>query len=578
MSEPVYLRDLLIILAAAVGIVPVFRHLGVSAVLGYLFAGALIGPHALNLVRDVERTAILAEFGVVFLLFSIGLELSVDRLMALKRYVFGLGAAQVTITAVAIWSILQVLGVESAPAVVLAGGLALSSTAVVLQLLIQRGEMAEEHGRISFAILLFQDLAVVPLLTLVPLLGREGSTVWAALGNATLRGLLVLVAIMGIGRLVLRPALRAVARGRNPELFTGIALLLVLGVGWITDQAGLSMALGAFLAGLLISETEYRPQVQGDVEPFRGILLALFFISIGMGIDLGLLVDRWALVLALAGGLVALKASITTGLALLFRLKARVAAHVGITLAEGGEFAFVLFTLAGAAAVLDAETEQLGVLVVGVTMAVTPLLAFAGRQLGARLGEYAGPTEEMAEIAEVEDHVIIAGFGRVGQTLGRLMSDRDIPYAALDLDPELVAEGRERELPVFFGDASRGDVLKAVGLERAKAMVVTLDEPESGVETVRAVRSLAPDLPILVRARDISHCDVLEETGATEVIPEIVEGSLQLGSVLLRHLEIPREEIVEIVQRFRKETYQKLDDLIESEAAPAPVPPEGSRS
>lgn len=578
MTESIFLRDLLIILAAAVAIVPIFRRLGVSAVLGYLFAGALIGPFALNLVRDVERTAILAEFGVVFLLFAIGLELSVDRLMTLKRYVFGLGAAQVIVTAAVIWGAVRLLGVDSAPALVLAGGLALSSTAVVLQLLIQRGELAEEHGRISFAILLFQDLAVVPLLTLVPLLGREESTVWGALGDATLRGLLVLAAIMVIGRLVMRPALRAVARGGNPELFTGIALLLVLGVGWITDQAGLSMALGAFLAGLLISDTEYRPQVQGDIEPFRGILLALFFVAVGMGVDLDLLVERWALVLALSAGLVALKASITTALALLFRLKSRVAAHVGVTLAEGGEFAFVLFSLAGAAAVLDAETEQLGVLVVGVTMAVTPLLAFAGRQLGARMGEDAGPTEEMAEIAGTRDHVIIAGFGRVGQTLARLMADRDIPVAALDLDPELVAEARNRGLPVFFGDASRADVLKAVGLDAAKAMVVTLDEPESALRAVRAVRALAPDLPILVRARDISHCDVLEETGATEVIPEIVEGSLQLGSVLLRHLEIPHDEIVAVVQRFRKETYRRLDDLIEAEPTPAPIPPEGARS
>ncbi|HEY7479970.1 MAG TPA: monovalent cation:proton antiporter-2 (CPA2) family protein [Gemmatimonadales bacterium] len=564
MVESVDLRDLLVILLAAVAVVPLFRRLRASAVLGYLVAGALIGPHGFGLIREIEAAGVLARFGVVFLLFSIGLSLSIARLTTLRRYVFGLGSAQVLLTALAVWGLLRLMGLESPVALVLAGGLALSSTAVVLQVLTERRELATPYGRVAFAVLLLQDLAVVPLLTLVPLLHDAETRVLPALGLAFLKAALVLVAILAVGRLLLRPLLRAVTRGGDPELFTGIVLLLVLGIGWLTDQAGLSMALGAFLAGVLIAETEYRPQVEGDIQPFRGILLALFFMTVGMGVDLTMLSQRALLLVALLGGLLAVKAGILFGLARSFRLSPGTAAAVGLMLAQGGEFGFVLFALANQAGVLPDEVAQPAVLVVGLSMAVTPLLLVAGRRVAHRVDHAAGVHHALARDAgEVRDHVLIAGYGRVGRTLALLLESRGTPYLALDLNPELVAEVRRRDLPVYYGDASRAEVLKAAGVERALAVVITVDEPGSATRTVHVVRGLAPELPVLARARDLVQCDELAQAGATAVVPEVVEGSLQLVAALLRQLGVSREEVEQTLAEFRRETYARLAGLSE---------------
>jgi len=561
MSDSHYLPDVLILLLAAVAIVPVFRRFRANAVLGYLVAGALIGPHGLDLLRDVGATEVLGQLGVVFLLFSLGLELSIERITSLRRYVFGLGTAQLVVTGLTVGMALHGFGVPSGAALVLGGGLALSSTAVVLQMLTQRRETGGPHGRIAVAVLLLQDLAVLPLLTLVPLLGRPESGIVSALGSAFLKAAVAFLIIFVAGRLALRPLLRAVARGGDPELFTGIALLLVLGVGWLTQRAGLSMALGAFLAGLLIAETEYRPQVEGDIRPFRGILLALFFMTVGMHINLGLLAERGPLLAGLLVLLLLTKAGILTLVSRGFGLALPAAASVGVMLAQGGEFGFVLFALAREREILTAETEQLAVLVVGLSMAVTPLLIVASRALARRfpVGEH-----RASEVTgrELHDHVLIAGFGRVGQTLALLLESRYVPYVALDLDPERVAEARRRGLPVFFGDASRVDVLRAIGVERARVAVITLDQPDSARGIVQVLRRLLPELPILVRARDIAQCEQLALAGATDVVPEVVEGSLQLGGSLLRQLGESREKAEQTLDEFRRATYSRLGEII----------------
>ena len=576
MTEAVHLPDLLIILLAAVAVVPLFRRLHASAVLGYLVAGTLIGPFGLGLIREVGAVGVLAQFGVVFLLFSIGLSLSSERLTSLRRYVFGLGIAQVLVTALAVWGLLRLLGLESPAALVLGGGLALSSTAVVLQVLIERRELGTAAGRVAFAVLLLQDLAVVPLLTLVPLLREPGTPVLPALGLAFVKGAAALVVILAAGRLLLRPLLRAVTRGGNPELFTGIVLLLVLGIGWLTEQAGLSMALGAFLAGVLIAETEYRPQVEGDIQPFRGILLALFFMTVGMSVDLAVLWHRAPLILALMGGLLLLKAGILFGLARAFRLGAATAAAVGLMLAQGGEFGFVLFALARQAAVLPDEVAQLAVLVVGLSMAVTPFLLVASRKVAHRLERTAASHDTLARDAgELRDHVLIAGYGRVGRTLALLLGSRGTSFLALDLNPERVAEARGHDLPVYYGDASRADVLKAAGIDRAQAVVITVDEPESAGRTVAVVRRLAPELPVLARARDLGQCEELARAGATAVVPEVVEGSLQLVAALLRQLGTSAEEAEQILGEFRRETYVRLAGLTEARKEPAATPAPG---
>jgi CPA2 family monovalent cation:H+ antiporter-2 len=562
-TESADLRDILVVLLAAVAVVPVFRRMGASAVLGYLVAGALVGPPGLDLV-DIDGTAVLAQFGVVFLLFSIGLELSVERLSRLRRYVFGLGTAQVTVTTLLLWLALRALGVERGPALVLGGGLALSSTAAVMQMLVERRELATGHGRIAFSVLLFQDLAVVPLLVLVPLLGQSGPAIGTAIGLALLKGVLALAAIMAIGRLGLRPLLRTVARSGNPELFTGITLLLILGLGWLTEQAGLSMALGAFLAGLLIAETEYRPQIEGDIQPFRGLLLALFFMTVGMRVELSLLAGHAPLLLGLLAGLFCIKAGVLAVLSRAFGLSGGFAAALGLMLAQGGEFGFVLFGLGRQSGALSAELEQLAILVVGLSMAATPLLLAVGRALRRRALTGRRPDQVLAETGgSLHDHVLIAGFGRVGQMLARLLESRAVPYVALDLDSERVAEATRRHLPVHFGDASRAEVLKAAGVERARLAVITLDNADDAQRAVRSLRQLLPGLPVLVRARDTRHCEQLTAAGATAVVPEIVEGSLQLGGTLLRHLGSSRDEVEQILQSFRREAYAPLSELID---------------
>jgi CPA2 family monovalent cation:H+ antiporter-2 len=544
-------------------VVPIFRRFRASAVLGYLVAGSAIGPHGLDLLRGPRGVAALANFGVIFLLFSIGLGLSIERLTSLRRYVFGLGTLQVVLTTIVITLALRLAGMSGDAALVLGGGLALSSSAIVLQALVERRELASTPGRVSFAVLLLQDLAVVPLLTLVSLLGGSGQGLAVALVVAFLKAAVALFIIVAIGRLVLRPALRTVARGGTPELFTGIVLLLVLGIGWLTEQAGLSMALGALLAGLLVAETEFRPQVESDVEPFRGILLALFFMTVGMGIDPGLIWRHALLVAGLLAALVAGKAVVLAGLCRAFGLSLGVGAGIGLMLAQGGEFAFVLFTLASGRGVLSVEAAQLAILVVGLSMAVTPGLLAAARAVFHRHGHPPGAGAALAhETRELRDHVVIGGFGRVGQTLALLLESRLVPYVALDLDAERVAEARRRELPVYFGDASRAEVLKAAGVERARLAAITLDQPGSAARSVQVIREMLPDLPVLVRARDVAQAEQLAGSGATEVVPEIVEGSLQLGEILLRRLGVTRDEAEQVLDEFRGRTYSRLSDLI----------------
>jgi monovalent cation:H+ antiporter-2, CPA2 family len=566
MRDTVQLEQFLIILIAAVTVVSLFRRLRGSSVVGYLVAGALIGPSGLGLIHDIESTEGVARLGVVFLLFWIGLELSVERILALRRYVFGLGAAQVLVTTLVFWAALRAAGLGNGAALIIGAGLALSSTAVVLRMLVERRELSSHHGRIAFAVLLFQDLAVVPLLTLVPLLGGGGSRILPALSNAFAKTAIAFIAILALGRLALRPVLRHVAHANTPELFTGIVLLVVLGVAWITEQFGLSMALGAFLAGLMMAETEYRPQIEGDIQPFRGVLLGLFFMTVGMGLDLELLRLQALLILGLLLALLCLKAIILSLLSRAFRLPFGVGAGVGLMLAQGSEFGFVLFPLAQQAQVISRDVSQITVLVIGASMAVTPALLHLSGIVLTRLQRHpAGSHGSLADEAQrIRDHVVIAGFGRVGQTLGVLLESLHIPYVALDRDPELVAAARRHGRRVFFGDASQPEVLKAAGLERARLAVSTLDEPGIAGRAVQVLRAARSSLPILARGRDTADCEKLVVAGATAAVPEFVEGSLQLGGVLLRQLGQSPERIERLLEEFRQEAYARLAEITAS--------------
>lgn len=570
-DETAFLPLVLIILAAAIVAVSVFRRLRITPVLGYLVAGVLIGPHGLGFIRDVDAIETLAEFGVVFLLFAIGLELSIDRLIAMRKQVFGLGTLQVAITAAILWAGLNGAGLEPGEAFVLAGGLALSSTAVVLRMMQDRGEMHTRSGKMALSILLLQDIAVIPLITVVPLLGGEEASLLPSLGQAGLKAALAFGAIVLTGRLLLRPVLRTVAGARTPELFTGVTLFLALGVSWLTAQAGLSMALGAFLAGLLISETEFRHQVEGSIEPFRGLLLALFFMTIGMEIDVLAVFREPVLILGAVAALLAVKAVVITGLSRLFGQPWGGAVFLGFTMAGAGEFAFVLFTLGMGAGALSPEVGHPALLVVGLTIALTPLMMAAGRAAARRLSQVGG--EHQAELLEgaegLERHVLILGLGRAGRTVAHMMSTSDVPYLGLDVNADAVAEDRKRGMPVFYGDASRMEVLRAAGLERAAAVVITLNEASLAERALRAIREHDEDLPVLVRAHDTEQSERMTAAGATWVVPELVEGSLQIGGRLLQELGEPAERIEEILEQLRADGYRELDDVVPGEPAAA---------
>lgn len=561
MEEAHLLRPVLVILIAAIAVVSLFRRVKVSPVVGYLFAGVLIGPHGLGMVKDVEAVEALAEFGVVFLLFAIGLELSIGRLLAMRRHVFGMGTLQVALSASIITALARLAGLTTAEAMVLGGAMALSSTAVVMRTLQDDGAVHGRAGRMALAVLLLQDLAVVPLLTVIPLLGEDGGSLLRELGIATLKAAAALGIIMVAGRLLLRPLLRGVAAARTPELFTGITLFLVLGVSWATALAGLSMALGAFLAGLLISETEYRHQVEADIAPFRGLLLALFFMAIGMGIDIGMLAGSWGVVGAGVLAVLATKAIVVAGLARAFGQPWGTAVFLGFALSQAGEFGFVLVTLAMTAGALPAETGALAMLVVAISITVTPLLMRAGHAAARRVHRTADADAELASDArDLRRHVLILGLGRVGRTVVQLLKTTDREYLALDRDAEAVAEGRARGTSVYFGDGSQPEVLRSAGVARASVVVITLDDTVSAARALHAIRAEDHDVPVIVRARDTAQCEVLEEAGATAVVPELVEGSLQLGGRLLLALGEPEDAVEAALDEMRRDRYRLLAD------------------
>ena len=555
--------EVFVFLIAAVVIVPIFHRLRVSPILGYLAIGVAVGPHGLALIHDVEEVATLAELGVVFLLFTIGLELPLRRLWAMRRLVFGLGTAQVLLSAVVIGGVAYAWGNALDAAIVLGLCLALSSTAIVVQLLAERGELATPAGHTAFSVLLFQDLAVVPILFLLPVLGggAEGVVVNLLIALGTAAGAVLVIYV--IGRRALRPLFRVIAGTRSAELFVATTLLVTLGIATLTGLAGLSMALGAFLAGLLLAETEFRHQVETDIQPFKGLLLGLFFITVGMSVDFAAVSDRIHWVVLSVIGLMAIKGAIAAALAFAFRQPRMVALEVGVLLAQSGEFAFIVVGAAMALGLLPPDVAQFMIIVTGLTMMATPLVTAAGRQVVSGLSRRSLEARHSVQMTapDLEDHVILAGFGRVGQTIGRLLEAQKVPYIALDLDAGRLGACRAHGLPVFYGDASRKDVLERARADHAAVIVVTMDDPKRAARTVATIRQAWPRVPILVRARDRVHASELEQAGAAGTVPETVEASLQLAAQTMRHLGMPPEAVSPLIETARDDEY----------AAPTPI-------
>ncbi|TAJ52203.1 MAG: glutathione-regulated potassium-efflux system protein KefB [Nevskiaceae bacterium] len=549
------LQEAALFLAAAVLFVPLFKRARLGSVLGYLAAGLAIGPHGLGYARDAEQVLHVSEFGVVLLLFVIGLELQPRRLWTLRREVFGLGGAQVLFTALPLAGLAHYFGVAWSGAAVIGLALAMSSTALVLQLLGERGELAARHGRGAFAILLFQDIAVIPLLALIPLLSAPAS---AGIGwQEIAKALAVVAAVIASGRTLLRPALRALANAQVPEIFTAAALLLVIGVSLAMQAVGLSASLGAFLAGVLLADSEYRHELQADLEPFKGLLLGLFFIAVGMGADLGLIASAPLTVLGLALGLLLLKSLVLYALGRGAGMNHHSALRLGGALAQGGEFAFVLFAVAAAAGLLDAPERELLTVAVTLSMIATPPLYALLAMLARRQQPEPAPYDEI-QVAETP--VVIAGFGPFGQIIGRVLRVKKIPYTVLDKNAEHVQFVRSFGNPVFFSDAARHEVLRAAHVHQARLFVIAIADEAESLRVAQAVRAFAPKLRVMASARTRQHALQLIDTGINpdDVIRRAYFSSLEMTRRVLLALDLPPREVHRAVDLFHQQDQQTL--------------------
>lgn len=556
----------ILLIAAAVFVVATFKWLNLSPVLGYLVAGAIIGDNGLKII-SYDETELLGELGVVFLLFAIGLELSIERLKAMRKYVFGMGSLQVLITSVVIAGAVVLLSNDYKAAIIIAGGLALSSTAIVMQVLTETKSHSMQIGRVALAILLLQDFVVVPLLVIVPLLGGEGiHSLPAVVGQALVKAIIALIVIFISGRLFLRPFFAFIAPGREgSELPIAVTLLIVLTASWATEHFGLSLALGAFVAGVLVAETDFRNKAEESIYPFKSLLLGLFFMSVGMKIDVIEIYSNITLIITMCFALILLKALIISALCILFGFNKGVALHAGLLLSQGGEFAFILFGLGKDYGVLNESLSNILLLIVTCSMAITPLLALIGQKISDRIERRLGRTPiQILEYGakDLANHVIIAGFGKVGKMVAKVLEAEGINYAALDVNDEIVREEIANGLPIFKGDASQINTLKAVGADRALTIVMTINNEITVKKSLRSIHQKFPNLEIIVRLRDLRNSSELYDLGVTSIIPQDYETGLQLGAAALKSVGISEYEVNRIKGQFRSGNYVvvKLDD------------------
>jgi CPA2 family monovalent cation:H+ antiporter-2 len=582
-GEP-WLKDILVFLVGAGLIVPLFHRARIGAVFGFLLVGVAVGPYGLGQLVEThpwlryltiehrERVEPFAELGIWFLLFLIGVELSVERLWSLRRFVVGVGGVAFVLSTAAIAAALALIGQGAVAAIVLGLGLAMSSTAVVLQLLEEQGRSASALGQLAFSVLLFQDLMVAPVLFVTQMLGSGGPGVALGLALALVQAAVAVTVIAVVGRFVLRPIFHFAAQTGSRELIMAITLLIVLAVASSTAYVGLSAALGAFLAGVLISETEYRHQVEIDLAPFKGLLIGLFFITVGMSIDLRVIWAQIGVVLAGVLALLVVKAVILFVASRLFAVSASVAAEAAILLAQGSEFTFVVIGIGAQAGILSAQAAQIATAVVGISMIATPLWARCGRWLGDRM-QHVEHGEHMpdAGAGEVTDHVVIGGYGRVGQTIARMLEAENVPFIVLDSNAELVREHRRRGARVYFGDASRGEFLDRAGAAHARAVVVTVNSARAAERMVAAARKRCPDAPVFARAIDAVHAARMLRLGAVVVVPEAVEASLQLGGRLLEAFGLPDEAVERRIAEMRRHELSRLGADGEPDGTPAPA-------
>jgi len=561
---------ILVLLAASVFVVTLARRLGLPSILGYVTVGLALGPHAIGVFPESSTTHLLAELGVVFLLFTLGLEFSWPRMVALRREVFGLGSLQVVGTAAAVALIAHIAGLPWAQSIVLGGVVAMSSTVLIVQQLTERAELNRTHGRLAFSVVLFQDIAVVPFLALAAALDPAGEafTIGGALSLVGAGTLAVLV-VLAAGRWLLRPLLYVIANSRLRELFTLAVLLVALASAWASQLAGLSMALGAFLAGMMLAETEYSHQVESVIRPFRDILLGLFFISVGMLLDFNMLWRELGLILALLVSMVLLKAVVATAATRLFVDSNFKAIRTGVTLAVGGEFGIALLTLLLQHDAIDPDIAQPMIVAVVLGMVLAPVILANNRRVARLLLGERGPPKSAIEREDAatqavarREHVILCGFGRVGQNVARVLEAQGFEYIAIDLDPVRVRQARQMGQPVVYGDSADEQVLEEVGLANANAVVISFSDNRTSLAILRSLRRQRGDVPVLVRTPDDSRMHELKTAGATEVVPEAFEASLMLASHVLMSLKVPPSTVMRTVAELRGNRYEMLRTVI----------------
>lgn len=568
------LQIILILLTVSVITVTLFRRMHLPPILGYLIVGILVGPFGMGLIDTSQDTRFLAEFGVVFLMFTIGLEFSLAQMIAMKKNVFMLGGGQVLLTTLIAAPLAWLTGLSPVASLVCGAIISLSSTAIVIKQLADQVELNAPHGHLSVSVLLFQDMAVIPMLVIIPVLAADTGGMALPLFLVTVKAILVFGLIMAIGHWLLRPLFHIIASTRSPELFTLAVLLVTLSAAWFTHEVGLSLTLGAFLAGMMLGETEFRHQIEADIRPFQDVLLGLFFITVGMGVNLMPLLDNIHWIMLLALGLMLVKFILIVALTRLSGHSKSDAFRTGLVLAQGGEFGFVLLDLSLDSSLLPDPVGQLLFASIIISMLISPFIIRHNKRmtqqycsLQADHDEGAGIDALPAAVACMDQHVLICGYGRIGQNLARLLEHEGFSYIALELDPRIVREAHEAGEPVHYGDASRMDNLTAAGLNKAGIVVISFEDTHVTLGLLKQIKSVRPELPVLVRTRDDAHLDELEQAGATMVMPEAVEASLMIGGQLLLLLKVPGSRIMKLMREIRTDHYKLMRDFFHGEDA-----------
>ncbi len=559
-----YIQDILILLSASIIIEVFMSKIKMSPVLGYLVVGTLIGDHGFGIIKVNEYTESIAEFGIVFLLFVIGLELTFERLIRMRLHVFGFGTMQIAITGYILANLIQAyFKMNTIVSGALGAALALSSTAIVLQVLHEGKRQNTQVGRLSLAVLLMQDFAVVPLLTIMPMLSDTSGNIAGTIGIAMLKAVATIAVITIIGRIFLRPFFSIIGSANKDEVYVTTALLIVLGAAWTTSQMGISTAMGAFLAGLLIAETEYRNKIEDSIMPFQGIFLALFFITVGMSIDIKFIIQNFSKIMMISAVLMIVKASIIIVLSKIFRFRWTSSIHSGLVLAQGSEFAFILLAMASKQGIILGHTAQLLLMVVAFTMAVTPLLSILGAKIEDKLGkeEEVESNQEFKGVSDLSSHVIIAGFGRVGRMVAYMLSEENVDYIAIDSNIVLVKKARAEGYQIYHGDMGNENTLKAVGAERAAAIVLSMSDRVSLRKATRLISTEFKHMNIIVRVEDYKHGVNMRKLGASSTVATTIETGLQLGGAMLRALNIPEHELIEIKEKVRKDDYLLVEEI-----------------